>query len=139
MQGADLHFNPQAGNVQQHIERSGQLPTTTKSLQILPPVQCESSPPPVLEAQIPLKVVLPDLAVGFALSRLLLIGVLLDEACFQLLVGVWQQAMSVDPHQTEHDSVIPGRYISTVHHFSLAGRNSLPAWIRCCPCRPSSW
>ena len=80
MQGADLHSTPQAGNVQQHIERSGQLPTTKKSLQILPSVRRESSPPSVLEAQVPLKVVLPDLAVDFALSRFLLVGVLLDKA-----------------------------------------------------------
>ena len=138
MQGADLHSTPKAGNVQQYIERSGQLLTTKKSLQILPPVRRESSPPSVLEAQIPLKVVLPDLAVAFALSKLLLVGVL-DEACFQLLVGVWQKPMSVDSHPTEHDSVIPVRYRSTVHHLSLAGSNSWPAWIRCCPCRPSSW
>ncbi len=139
MQGADLHSTQPAGNVQQHIERSGQLPTTKKSLQILPSVRRESSPPSVLEAQIPLKVVLPDLAVDFTLSRFLLVRVLLDKACFQLRVGVWQKTMSVDSHPTEHDSVVPDRYRSTVHRLSLAEGNSLPAWIRCCPCRHSGW
>jgi len=88
MQRANLHPTPQAGNIQQHIKRSGQLPTMEKPLQILLPVRRESSPPSVLEAQIPLKVVLTNPAVDFAISRLLLVGVLLDEACFQLLVDV---------------------------------------------------
>jgi len=59
-----------------------------KSFQILPPVRCESSPPAVLEAYVPLEVILTDPAVNFAISRLLLVGILLDEACFQLLVNV---------------------------------------------------
>lgn len=88
MQRANLHPTPQAVNIQQHIKRSGQLPTMEKPLQILLPVRRESSPPSVFEAQIPLKVVLTNLAVDFAISRLLLVGVLLDEACFQLLVDV---------------------------------------------------
>lgn len=127
MQRANLHPTPQAGNIQQYIERSGQLPTMEKPLQILPPVRRESSPPSVLEAQIPLKMVLTNPAVDFAISRLLLVGVLLDETCFQLLVSVWPKPMSVDSYRIEDDSVIPARYRSTVHHLSLVGRNSLPA------------
>ncbi len=88
MQRADLYPTPEAGNIQQHIERSGQLPTMEKPLQILRSVRRESSSPSVLEDQIPLKVILSNSAVDFAIFRLLLVGVLLDETCFQLLVDV---------------------------------------------------
>lgn len=88
MQRADLYPTSEAGNIQQHIERSGQLSTIEKSLQILRSVRRESSSLSVLEGQIPLKVILSNSAIDFAISRLLLVGVLLDKACFQLLVDI---------------------------------------------------
>jgi len=48
----------------------------------------ESSPPSVLEAQVTLKVVLTNPGVDFSISRLLLVGVLVDEACSQFLAYV---------------------------------------------------
>lgn len=59
-----------------------------ETLEVLPLARRESSPPSVLEAQIPLKVILANLTIDFAVSKLLLVGVLLDEACFQLRVTV---------------------------------------------------
>ena len=57
-------------------------------LEILPSMPRKSGPPSVLEAQTPLKMILTNLPVDFAISGLLLVGVLLNEACFQLLVGI---------------------------------------------------
>ena len=81
MQRADVHPGPQGRNIQEHVKRSGQLPTMEKPFQILPPVSGESGPSLGFEAQIPLKMVLANIAVDFAMFKLLFVGVLLDEAC----------------------------------------------------------
>ena len=98
-----------------------------KTLEVLPPVRRESSPSSILEAQVPLKVILANLAIDFAFFKLLLVEVLLDETCFQLLVDVYQTLCVSRFVFDERRSTLSVRYRSTVHHLSPVERNSLPA------------
>lgn len=81
----------------------------------------------VLEAQVPLKVILANLAVYFAFFKLLLVRVLLDKVCFQLLVGVYQTLYVSRVIFDGRRSTLSVRYRSIVYHLSPVGRNSLPA------------
>jgi hypothetical protein len=51
----------------------------------------QTSPPPVLEIQVPGNLVFTDFAVYFAITRLFFEGILFDKFSFQLVVDIWSK------------------------------------------------
>lgn len=77
-----------------------------------------------IEAVVTLKVILAYFAVHLAIRRLLLVGILLDETCFQVGVEIWEGLVSLSLVKA---LILPDKYRSTVHHVSQGDRNSRPA------------
>ena len=55
------------------------------------PMRAQSVPPPPFKSQILLEMVLMDLAVDVAIIQLLLVGIFLDQAYFQVGVNVYSR------------------------------------------------
>lgn len=128
------HASPQPEDLTEGIQSCGQLLVPEKLLETPLPMGAQSAPPPPFKVQSLLEMVLTDLAVDLAISRLLFVGIFLDQACFHVRVDVCSRRLSGSLLSTERIS-LPARSRSTVHH---SDPNSLAAWIRCRPCRHST-
>ena len=125
------HASPQPEDLTEGIQSSGQLLVPEKLLETPLLMGTQSAPPPPFKVQILLEMVLTDLAVGLAISRLLFVGMFLEQACFHVSLDVCSRRLSGLLLSTERMS-LPARYRSTVHH---SNPDSFAAWIRCRSCR----
>ena len=75
-------------NLQKSIESRPIVIVPKKLFRIFALLRSQSCPPLLFEAEIVLKVILAYFAVDLAVGRLLLVGIILDQTCSKLAVGV---------------------------------------------------
>ena len=89
VQRADPHPTPERRNLQKRVESGGQLIVSEELLEAPVPMPAQSTPPSPFKAQIPLEVVLMDLAVDLAVARLFFAGIFLGQIYSQAGMEVY--------------------------------------------------
>lgn len=72
-------------------------------------IRAQSVPPAPFEVQIPLEMVLTNLAEDIAVARLSLVGILLDQARCQVEVQVYSMHSSAGLYLQTEDHTVPAR------------------------------
>jgi hypothetical protein len=126
MHSAESHARPHPRNLQDVVKRRSELLMIVELPKTPPPVVGEKGLPPILEAEVPLSLILANLAIDLSIGRFLLVRVFFNQGCSELRGDIWgrgQQALS----SRLWKMLIPARYRSTVHHASVGGRISRAA------------
>jgi hypothetical protein len=94
MHRADPHANPEAGDVQEGIKCLHNCGMALQRLKVFLPAAPQSSPPSHLDAEITLEVVESHLIVDLAIRGDRLVGVFFGQACLQVGVEVFREAIN---------------------------------------------
>ena len=118
VQRVDPHPVPERRNLQERVESGGQLIVSEELLEAPVPMPALSTPLSPFKAQIPLEVVLTDLAVDLAVTRLFFAGIFLGQIYSQAGMKIYSKYSS-EKLQYRLTTVISAKYKSTAHHPNL--------------------
>ncbi len=96
VQRADPHPAPEPRNLQEPVESGGQLIVSEELLEAPVPMPAQSTPPLPFKAQIPLEMILTNLAVDLAVARLFFVGIFLGQIYSQAGMEVYSKYSSED-------------------------------------------
>ncbi len=95
VQRLDPYSAPKPRNLQERVESGGQLVVSEELLKAPIPMPAQSTPPSPFQAQIPLEMVLTNLAIDLAVARLFFAGISLGQIYSQAGMEVYSNTCKV--------------------------------------------